>query len=325
MLLFSVFFTSSPSIASQKNNFEIKHADTLQTDQENIVVKGDVVVNYKDAVIEAPEAIIETIEKGKPYKAIFTNGSIRLKDRNLKANKITILIEKRLILAKENVMSELKDKKNNSLIINSDYQELYWSGEDASANGNLKTIYNDTQVTADELKVIYKNKRPTHAIFFGTKKPVHLEQPTNITFAKEITFEINSENFEAKDQVETTIWPDKNLPRTKQDPIIVKSDELYIDNETGTVKARAQENTNKVQLNYQEISGESQEALLVKENKNGKPEKIIFKGNANVSQLDKELRAEEIVFDLNDKKLTSDATANKRPKTTFFKKDEPSK
>lgn len=65
----------------------------------------------------------------------------------------------------------------------------------------------------------------------------------------------------------------------------------------------------------------AREAILLREEKSGNPEKIIFKGNADVTQEDKQISSEEVVLNINNKKLTSNTRTNIRPKTKIFKED----
>ena len=307
------------AINSHAEEFEIKHADSLEADQKEINIKGNVLINYKGAVIEAPQGKVETNDDGQAEKAtFFGRAKLKLNDRKLEADNIIISIDKQLINAEGNTISELKDKKNNKLTIQADSQELLWSGENATASGNIKTIYQDTKVLSDKVTVIYKNKRPNEAVFLGSSKQSNLEQPTNITFAKEISFDLDTHNVLAKGNVKSTIWPDEKTPREKQDAVFLSSEELYIDNNTGITTAKGL--NKKTDITYQETRGESNEAYLLK--KEQKPEKIIFKGKANVSQADKELSSEEVIFSFKDKKLTSNTTLKTRPKTLILKTTE---
>lgn len=302
-------------------DFDIKHADSLEADNQKITVMGNIIINYKDAVIEAPEGIVENDSEGQPDRAIFTGrAKLKLKDRRLEADKIILSIKNKTISAEGNTLSELKDKKNNSIIIYSDFQELLWSGENANAKGNLKTTYEDTKISSDTVKIIYKDKKPKEAVFSGTTQKSNLEQPSNITEAKEIIFNLTTHDIYSLGEVTSTIWPDKNIARDKQDPVLVNADELYINNETGTITAKDEKN--KVKITYKETKGESNEGFLLKNKKSGKPEKILFKGNANVSQPDKQLSSEEVEFSFNNKKLTSNTKTSIRPKTIIYKKEQ---
>ena len=316
ILLFSFIFFQNLSYAEE---FEIKHADKLEADKNQINIKGNISVQYNNASIEAPEGKIETDDEGQPSKALFLGrAKLKLKDRYLEADKITVLIKDKIINAEGSVYSELKDKKNNPMAINSDYQELYWSGENASAKGNVKTKYIDTEVISENARIIYKNKKPYEAVFSSIRKQAKLKQPTNSTDANEFNFEINTQNFTAKGDVKSTIWPDDTKSTESQDPVLVSAESLHLDQETGEVIAKSQ--TNKAKLSYQETKGESFQALLLKNKDTRKPERIIFKDSASVSQEDKQLISEEVVFNFADKKLTSNTKVNVRPKTLIFKK-----
>ena len=60
LLIIAALTTCLTSFAQDtKNDIKIKHADSLEADNEQIAIKGNVVINYNDAVIEAPEAKIE--------------------------------------------------------------------------------------------------------------------------------------------------------------------------------------------------------------------------------------------------------------------------
>ncbi len=298
---------------------EIKHADNLEASKKEILISGDVRIEYKDAKIEAPQGTIITDENGEQDKAIFSGrAKLKLNDRKLEADKITVSIKTKTIYAEGNTISELKDKKNKVIIISCDYQELHWSGENAKAYGNLTTIYEDTKVISDEAVIIYKNKKPEQAIFTSTDNLAHLEQPSNITNAKEFIFDIKTGNIEAFNNVNSTIWPDLEKKHSEQDPVNLFAEEVYIDNKTGTVIAKS--NKGKVNVIYQTTNGESNEATMLRNKASNKPEKIVFKGNANVTQEDKQLTSEEVVFSFDDKKLTSNTKTNIRPKTTIFKK-----
>ena len=316
IVLFS-FITVEASATTEE--FEIKHADSLEADEAEINIQGNISIKYKDAIIEAPNGKINTDQEGKPNKAIFCNhAKIKLKDRKIEADKITVSIQEETIYAEGKTSSELKDKSNNIITITADYQELHWNGENANARGNIKTIYQDTRVTSDEVKVIYKNKKPYQAIFIGNAKQSYMEQENHKTSAKEFIFDINTSDVYAKREVTSTIWPYKTKPKNEQNPILLNTDELFIDHKTGAVTAKSE--INRVKITYEDTKGESNEALFLKDEQNKKPEKIIFKGNANVSQSDKELSSEEVIFNFSDKKLTSNTITNIRPKTLIFKK-----
>lgn len=304
---------------SYAEDFEIKHADLLEADKNKINIKGNIIINYKEATIKASDGVIETSNEGNPDTAIFFNRPvIQLKDRYLEADKITVHIKDKKIIAEGNSNSSLVDKKNNTIMISSDYQELLWSGEGANAKGNIQTSYQETLVTSEECKIIYKNKKPNQAVFLGsTKEKAKLEQPTNKILAKEIQFDIATNNILANGDVDITIWPDQKTPKEEQDTISFNSGNLLIDQKSGLTIAKSDKNL--VKVSYQETKGESQEALLIKNKDTGKPEKIIFKGKANVTQPDKQLSSEEIVFDFKDKKLISSTKTNVRPKTLIFK------
>lgn len=313
----SIVLTISFSYKSYGEDFEIKHADSLESEKEKITIKGNVVISYKDATIEGPHATVES-RNGKAEKVIFTGTSkISLKDRALEANQITISVEEKTIVAEGKVLSRLKDKKNNLITISSDFQELKWTGEDAKASGNLMTNYKDTTVSSDQGQIIYKNEKPYLAIFYGLSNAVNITQPTNLTSSKEVIFDLTTQNTKAIGNVKTLIWPEKEKPKESQDPVIINTDELIIDSNTREVIAKS--NTNKVTVIYQETTGESKEALLIRNKETDKPEKIIFKGNASVNQTDKQLSSEEVVFDFKDKKLKSMTKTNVRPKTLIFK------
>ncbi len=168
--------------------------------------------------------------------------------------------------------------------------------------------------------IIYKNKKPSQAVFTSNTKLAHLEQPTNISSAREFIYDISSNDLTALRDVNSTIWPDQKLSRDKQDPVYLLTDNLFIDNESGTITAKSQ--GKKVNLTYQNTKGQSLEAVLLKEKKTGIPDKIIFRGSADVNQDDKEISSEEVVFNFKDKKLTSNTKTNVRPKTVIFKKEE---
>ena len=298
---------------------EINHADFLEANKQQISIRGNVEIKYKGATIEAPEGTIITDDKGEQDKAVFIGRTkLKLNDRRLEADKITVSIKDKTIFAEGNTVSQLKDKKNNIITIACDYQELHWSGEDAKARGNIKTTYQETKVHSDECIIIYKNKKPEQAIFSSTEGLAHLEQPSNTTKAKEFVFDIATHNVEARNNVTSIIWPSPNENQKEQDPVNVSADEVYIDNGSGTVVAKSRKN--KVNLSYQETRGESNEATMLRNKETNNPEKIIFKGNANVNQEDKQLTSEEVVFNFSDKKLTSNTTTNIRPKTVIFKK-----
>lgn len=318
ILVYAFIFSCLETFAA--SNFEIKHADSLQADKEEIILEGNIIINYKDAAITAPKGTVKTDENGKPNKAIFSGrAKLKLKDRDLEADKLTISLNDKIIYLEGNTHSELKDKKNNSIIITSDYQELNWSGEDAHAEGNLKAKYKDTEVSSDKAKIIYKNKKPEEAIFYGSSKQSLLIQPTSKTFADEFIFSINTEDVKALGNIKSTIWPDKTKLQNEQDPVVLNADDLFIDQNTGTITAKG--NLNKVIINYQDTHGESNKALLFREKETRKPEKIIFAGGANVTQIDKQLSSEEVLFNFKDKKLTSNTKTSIRPKTLIFKKN----
>ncbi len=305
--------------SSKAEEIRIKHADNLETSKKEIFISGNVKIEYKDAKIEAPQGTIITDENGEQDKAIFSGrAKLKLNDRKIEADKITVSIKTKTIYAEGNTISELKDKKNKSIIISCDFQELHWSGENAKAHGNLTTIYEDTKVISDEVVIIYKNKRPEQALFTSNDKLAHLEQTSNTTNAKEFIFDIKTGNVEAFNSVNSTIWTDSDKTHSEQDPVNLFAEEVYIDNNTGTVAAKS--NKSKVNIIYQTTNGKSNEATMLRNKKTNKPEKIIFKGNADVIQEDKQLTSEEVVFNFNDQQLTSNTKTNIRPKTTIFKR-----
>ena len=316
-LISLVFISWHPAFSEE---FEIKHADLLEAGESQISVQGNILIKYKDAVIEALDGKIDTDKKGDPDKALFYNrAKIILKDRKIEADKITVSIQEETILAEGNSYSELKDKNNIPIIISSDQQQLHWSGENASAMGNVRTTYQDTVITADETRIIYKNKKPVQAIFIGNKKQAYLTQKNHETYAKELVFDITTNNIYAYKDVKSKIWPYEAKEKNEQNPIVLDTDELFLDHATGEAKAKGK--TNKVKITYEDTNGESNEALLLRNEGNKKPEKIIFIGNADVNQADKELSSEEVIFNFNNKKLTSNTITNIRPKTLIFKKN----
>lgn len=308
------------AVGSTSDEFEIKHADSLEAGEEQINVQGNILIKYNDAIIEAPEGKIKTNQEGKPDTAFFPKrAKIKLKDRKIEADKITVSIQDETIYAEGHSSSELKDKNNNIISIFSDYQELHWNGENAYARGNIKTTYQDTKVISDEAKIIYRNKKPYQAVFVGNKKQAYLEQQNHETFAYEFVFDISTSDIQALREVKSTVWPYKTKTKKEQNPIFLNADELFIDHKTGEVTGRG--SINKVKVTYEDTKGESNEALLLRDSQNNKPEKIIFKGNADVTQADKELSSEEVIFNFSDKKLTSNTVTNVRPKTLIFKKN----
>lgn len=315
-----LFHISCLSLKAEE--FEIKHADNLEADKGTINIKGNILIKYKDATIEAPQGFLETNEEGKPYQATFTGrAKIKLKDRKIEGDKITVNISDQVVRAFGNTISELKDKKSVPITIASDFQELFWSGEDANATGNIRATYMDTVISSDEAKIVYKNKKPYQAIFTGTKQKANLEQPNNVTSASRFVFDINTQNLEAQDDVISVIWPDEKKTKEEQPPIHLTANELFIDQESSTITAKSNQEK-QVMLDYETTVGESNEGILLRDKSTGKPQQIIFKGKAIVSQVDKKLASEEIVFNVQTKKLTSNTKDQTRPKTTFFKKKE---
>lgn len=307
-----------PIHTAQAEEFILKHADTLEASKNEVIVNGNILINYKDAIIEAPEGKIITDDTGRPIKAVFEKrAKIKMTDRFLVADQITVNIKEQTLFAEGNSISELDDKDKNKITISSNYQKLHWSGENASAKGNLKTTYKDTLVTADEVLIIYKNKKPNEAIFYGINSKATIKQPNHHTSANSIIFNLDTHGVKASGDVNNVSWPDDTKNTIEQDPVFVTAEDLFIDNELGKITANGP--NKKVQLIYQDTKGESLKAYLVKNPKTRKPEKIIFIGDAQVSQLDKELISEEVVFNFADKKLTSNTIINKRPKTLIYK------
>ena len=303
-------------------DFEINHADSLEVGENSLNIKGNIKIKYKEALIEAPSGNIETDKEGHPTKAIFSGrAKLELAGKKLEADKITISINESTIFAEGNTKAELKDKKGIPIYINSDNQQISWNGENTKANGNVIAVYNDTKVNSDEGTIIYKLKKPYQAIFYGLSKKACLEQPNNKTKANQFTLNINTQDLKANGKVESIIWPDTQKSRENQEPIKVDTDELYIDNKSKTITASSNNTlTEPVRVNYQVTNGKSNTAILLRDKQNGKPEKIIFKGKAQVKQEDKELSSEEIVFNFEDKKLRSNSSETSRPKTIIFKK-----
>ena len=318
MLLVFLLCTSSQKLLAEE--FEIKHADLLDAENQEINIKGNIIISYKDALIEAPEGKILSNTEGKPEKAIFLGrAKLKSKDKKLEANRIVVYLNTETIYADGNVSSELKDSTGNLIFITSDFQELGWNGENANARGNIKVKYKDSDITSDEAKVIYKDKKPNQAIFTGSKNQAHLVQPNYNTKANELVFDIDTNNIQAFGNVSSTIWPYKPNVNKKQDFVSLTADDLFIDHASGTIIAKSKSKSKKVQLTYQDTNGESNEAVLLRDKSNEKPEKIIFRGNAAVKQTDKQLTSEEVVFNFADKKLTSNTITNVRPKTLIFK------
>ena len=299
------------------DKFELKHADTLHSNDNQIIVKGKIIVHYNNAVIEASEGVIEnSTDNNSPEKAFFT-GNVKLisNDKKITADKITFLIKDRTIHAEGNVISELKDKKNTLINISSDSQKLSWDGKDAIATGNIKTKYQDINVNSDEAVIHYKDKKPEEAVFTGN--PAILNEPNSITKAKNITFQLATHDVHAASNVESLIWPDDTKPKDEQEPVTLLTEELLIQDNANVITAKGA--GEKVRINYETTKGESIIAFLLKDKTSGKPEKIIFQGNAEVSQEDKTLISEEIVFNFKDKKLISNTKTNTRPRTLIFR------
>lgn len=304
----------------QAQSLEIEHADLLQADKQQILIKGNILVKYKGAIIEAPEGNIITNDEGKYDKAIFLGrAKLKLQDRKIEADKIIVSIKDRIIYAEGNTLSELSDKDNNLIITSCNYQELKWDGGNALAKGNLKTKYKDTAITSDEAKIIYKDNRPKQVIFTSKQSFANLTQPTSITSAKEFIIDINTHNVWAFGDVKSTIWTNQKISKQEQDSVYLNTENLYIDKSTGTIIAKAE--LNKVKISYQDTKGESKEATLLREKTHGNPERIIFKGSANVIQENKQISSEEVIFNFNDKKLTSNTKTNIRPKTIIYKEE----
>ena len=317
-LVFSTCLALCSCISTYGNEFEIKHADSLEINKNQIKIKGEILITYKNAKIEAEEGFVKTNEKGKAYKAIFLgNPKIKLKDRSVGAEKLTVLIDEKKIIAEGNSKTELYDKKNGPIKITANYQEVNWNNEGASAKGNIITTYKDTKVLSEIGKILYKNKKPEKALFWGDNTQSTIEQPSNKTTADELIFDIKTQNIEAFGNAKTTVWPETEVLHENQDPIFVTTENIFLDQNTGIIQAKSY--TTKVTFNYQETSGESNEAFLFKDKETKKTEKIIFKGDANIRQPDKELISEEVVFSFLDKKLTSNTITNVRPKARIFK------
>ena len=317
---FILIFILTVQTAQAANKFEIKHADSLEVDDNKIRIEGNVIIQYKESNVEAKTAQVETDSEGQPQKAVFfNNAKIKLKDRTLFADKLTLDLNEKIIYAEGNTKSELQDKKNIPIVIYSDFQEVSWIGEGAYAEGNIKSTYQETKVSSDKAKIIYKNKKPYQAIFYSTSKKSELIQPTSRTISDEFIFDVNNQNIQAVGNVQSTIWPAKNKPTDKQNPVMFTAEELFIDHDSGIVTAES--NKNKVNVIYEDTNGDSNKAVLLRDKESGKPQKIIFTGSANVTQLDKKLSSEEVVLNFNDKKLTSNTKTNIRPKTIIFKMD----
>lgn len=302
------------------NEIEIQHADLLELGKKELKINGNARIKYMNALIEAPEGIIKTNTSGDYDTAVFT-GRVKLStnNRSIEADKITISPNNNSIIAEGNTTSKLKDKDNNPITITCNLQELFWDGRDITAKDNLVIYYKDTKVTSDTGKVIYKNNKPDQVIFTSNNKNAKVEQPTNITSAEEFILDLNTHNLWAFGEVKSTIWPNKNISKSMQDPVYLNTDNMYLDNSTGNITAKGKEK--QVTVSYQETMGSSNEATLIRKSISQTPEKIIFVGNANVSQTDKQINSEEVVFNFNDKKLISNTVTDKRPKTIIFKNE----
>ena len=305
---------------SNSQDFEINHADSLEATEQEIAISGNIIVTYKNATVLAPKAIITNDLQGKAEKAVFIgNSKLHLSDRELSADKITIYLNTKLIIAEGNTKSKLTDKNKSELLIEANYQELSWEGEGAKATGNIKTNYQDTEVISDKAKIIYKDKKPVKAIFDSINEPATLKQKNHLTKAFIFNFDINTKDVTASESVESIIWPYSTQSRENQSTIHLNTDELYLNHETEEGTATSKKN--KVKLTYEDTSGESNKALLIRDKTTKKPDKIIFTGQADVNQKDKKLSSEEIIFNFNDKKLVSSKVSNIRPKTIIFKQD----
>ena len=141
----------------------------------------------------------------------------------------------------------------------------------------------------------------------------------HLTKAKEFIFDIKTKDVTANESVESTICPYGSQSKEKQSKISVSADNLYLNHLSE--EATAKSNKNKVKLTYEDTYGESNNATLVRNKADKKPDKIIFTGQANVTQKDKELSSEEIIFNFNDKKLVSTKVSDVRPKTIIFKQN----
>lgn len=315
-----IAFILSSYINSYAQNFEVRHADSLEILDQFIDVNGNIVINYKDAIIEAPKGRIETGEDGKPKAAVFTGRAmITLNDRELEADKITFKIDEETVIADGETLSRLKDKNGKLITIRADYQKLFWNGNDAEGKGNIITHYEDIKVLSDEVKVLYKENKPDEAIFYGINNYAVLEQPTSKTTSNSITFNIKTNQIHASGDVNSTIWADEKIEKEKQDPVHLIADDVFIEDEANNIIAKGSKNL--VMVKYQETEGESIKAHLTKNLDTGRAEKIIFQGNATVSQPDRELISEEVIFNFQDKALTSNTKTNIRPKTIIFKKE----
>lgn len=304
--------------AANPLSFELNHADKLEAESGEIRATGHVIVHYDEATINSPACRIELNKDGEPEKAYFSeNVQFSLDDRKIKAEEIIFSIPEKKLFATGNTISELKDKNNSIITIHADYQALDWKGKDASAKGNLKTTYQDLIITSDELLIIFKNEKPNQAIFYGLQKNASIKKPGSFITGNSVTFNIDDHNIQTSGDVTATVWTDEAKEKNEQDFVTLKSDDLYIDQNTEIITATGSKN--KVKINYQETTGESFKAFLVKQD--GKPEKIIFKDNAIVSQPDKQLSSEEVIFNFSDKRLISNTKTEIRPKTIIFKNE----
>ena len=273
ILLFSFIVLTVLSISSQEaysQDFEIKHADSLEASENEILISGGILVTYETAVIMAEKAVIFSDADGKAEKAIFLGTSkIELNDRNIQADKITVYLNTKLISAEGNTTSKLINKDKTEILIKADYQELNWEGENTKAAGNIKTNYQDTEVLSDKAEIIYKGTKPDKAIFYSTNKSATLSQKNHLTRANAFTFDIATKDVTADENVESIIWPYTSQAKEQQNKISVTTDNLYLNHLSE--EATAKSHKNKVKLTYEDTYGESNEAVLVRNKINKKP------------------------------------------------------
>ena len=304
-------------LPSYAEGFEVKHADSLEVIENVINIKGDVVILYKNISIKAPSGTIVTSAKGDPETASFQGRVIvEMKDKKLDADTVTIAIKNKKIIAEGNTVSEIKDKNGEVIRTVADTQNFDEGGEGTKGSGNVITTYKDVTVTADEFIVVYKDKNPNEAIYYGINKHACLKEPATTTYAKSITFDINTKTIHASGEVASTIMPDKKDEQEKQDPVHVLADDVFIQENKEVI---AKGSSKKVKLTYQDTIGESLIAYLYNNKETGKPEQAVFHGSADVTQVDKRLISEEVIFNFANKTLISNTATNIRPKTIIYK------
>lgn len=205
-------------------------AEEQEFNDDQVIARGKVRVDYGDTIISGPKAIMFRNEGGAASKAIFTGKPHLTQGKNkIRANKLTFMVKEKSILAEGAAHSEIytddepqsESSNDNSpakpkpkpkasgnpggdkIITDSNKQEYERASGKFEAHGNVRVRTGDIKVRADHMRIVYGNNgKAESAIFTGHAEA---QQEKNITQADRITYFLATQRLQATGHVRSKV------------------------------------------------------------------------------------------------------------------------